>query len=45
MDSLFIEILTSLYSCKEPKDLKHLLGRVKEYQNAADISILYTQKP
>ena len=45
VDSMFVEILNSLYDCKNPTDLKHLLGKVKEYQNEADISILSTQKP
>ena len=45
VDSKFVDILNSIYTCKNPTDLKHLLGKVKEYQNEVDISILCTQKP
>ncbi|KAK8820877.1 hypothetical protein WA556_005191 [Blastocystis sp. ATCC 50177/Nand II] len=44
-DTVFADILSKLFECKEPKDLKRLLGRVKDYQNETDISILTLQKP
>ena len=42
---MFADILSKLFECKEPKDLKRLLGKVKDYQNETDISILTLQKP
>ena len=42
---MFADILSQLFQCKDPKDLKHLLVKVKDYQNETDNSILTLQKP
>ena len=44
-DTQFADILSGLFQCKQPADLKHLLNRVQEYQNKMDISILALEKP
>lgn len=42
---MFVKILSSLFDCKTPTDLKHLLSTVQNYQNTVDLSVLAFQKP